>query len=237
MVRSGRAAALVIVLPFVLASCASRSIQVVGSVTDLPQVTMLGVQPGDQVVIAFYTAAGVELSEVSGERTVDPNGEIFLPFLGSVPVLGAQTPEIRKMLESRYGELYSNPVVEVVTNVSVNITGAVRNPGHFFLSPSSTLIDALARAGGTSSEVDVGLQGGAADPSQVRLVRGGVGTVIDLRPLEISREVVNLQVQSGDWIFVPRARRSEMRDDINFWNSILATLLTLATLTYLIQNN
>ena len=160
------------------------------------------------------------------------------PFtLGPVPVMGAQSPEIRTILEYRYGQLYSNPVVEVVTNISVNITGAVRSPGHFFLSPSSTLVDALARAGGTSSEVDVGLQGGAADPSQIRLVRGGVGTVIDLRPLEISRDVVNLQVQSGDWIFVPRARRSELRDDINFWNSILTTLLTLATLTYLIQNN
>ena len=84
------------------------------------------------MTIAFYTAAGTKLVEVSGERTVDPNGELFLPFLGTVSVVGMESAHIRRLLEEHCGALYSNPVVEVVTLVNVNITGAVRSPGQYF---------------------------------------------------------------------------------------------------------
>jgi len=116
----------------------------------------------------------------------------------------------------------------------VNITGAVRSPGQFYLPPSATLVDALARAGGVTSDVDLGIQGGASDASQVRLVRDGVATVIDLRPLDIRPEVMALQVQSGDWLFVPRAQGSQTREQITFWGSLLSTLLTAASLIVLI---
>ena len=235
MVKSGGAVALVFLFCAFFAACASSgSIERVDGVSNLPQVTRTGVQPGDQVIIAFYTAAGAELSEISGERTVDPNGELFLPFLGTVEVAGSETAEIRKLLEQRYGTLYSNPVIEVITNVNVNITGAVQTPGQYFVPPSATLIEAMARAGGSTSEIDVGLQGGASDPSQVRLVRDGVATVIDLRPLTIRPDVIGLQVQSGDWLYVPRARRSQLREDITFWGSAFSALLTVATLVVLV---
>ena len=233
MVKSGSAIALVFVFSLLLGACASGGSIPVG-IPELPRVTRTGVQPGDQVIIAFYTAAGIELTEVSGERTVDPNGEIFLPFLGTVSVVGLETDGIRRLLEERYGTLYSDPVVEVVTNVTVNITGAVRQSGQFFVPPSATLVDALARAGGVTSEVDFGISGGASDPSQVRLVRDGVSTVIDMRPLEIRPEVIALQVQSGDWLYVPRVKGSELRQNITFYGSVLSTLLTLATLIILI---
>ena len=106
------AAALVSVLSLSLGACASSgSIPLVEGVPDLPLVTRTGTQPGDQVTIAFYTAAGTRLAEVSGERDVDSNGEAFLPFLGTVSVVGLETAEIRRLLEDRYGVLYSNPVV------------------------------------------------------------------------------------------------------------------------------
>ena len=234
MVKSCGAAALVSSLCLLLGACASnRSIEQVG-VLELPEITRTGVQPGDQVIIAFYRADGTRLEEISAERTVDPNGELFLPYLGRVRAVGLDSSEIRELLEQRYGAIYANPVIEVVTTINVNITGAVRNPGRFFVSPSATLVEAMAQAGGIQSEVDVGLVGGASDPSQVRLVRDGVSTVIDMRPLSIRPEVVGLQVQSGDWLFVPRARRSQLRQDINFWGSLFTTALTLASLIVLI---
>ena len=234
MVKSGGAAALVSVLALALGGCASSGPPPVTQSVELPSVTRTGVQPGDQVTIAFYTAAGTRLVEVSGERTVDPNGELFLPFLGTVSVVGMESADIRRLLEERYGALYSNPVVEVVTMINVNITGAVRSPGQYFVPPSATLVDALTRAGGATSEVDISIQGGAADPSQVRLVRDGVGTVIDLRPLTIRPQVVDLLVQSGDWLYVPRAPRSQLREDVAFWGSIFSTLFTAASLVVLI---
>ena len=235
MVKSGRAAACLFVLPMLLGACASSgSIARVDGVMGLPQLTRTGVQPGDQVTITFYTSAGVELTEVSGERSVDASGEIFLPFLGTVSVAGLDSGGIRRLLVERYSALYSNPVVEVVTSVNVIITGAVRASGQFYVPPSTTLIDALARAGGVTSEVDTGLAGGASDPSQVRLVRDGAATVIDMRPLEIRPEVLALQIQSGDWMYVPRAERSRSRETITFWGSLIGTLFTAASLIVLI---
>ena len=166
--------------------------------------------------------------------TGSANGELFLPFLGTIQVVGMETADIRRLLEERYGVLYSNPVVEVVTNVNVNITGAVRSPGRFYVPPSATLVDALALAGGVTSEIDLGIAGGASDPSRVRLVRNGVATVLDLRPLEIRPEIIDLQIQSGDWLYVPSAERSQLREQISFWGSTLAVLLTGASLIVLI---
>ena len=80
----------------------------------------------------------------------------------------------------------------------------------------------------------MGLAGGASDPSRVRLVRDGVASVIDLRPLEIRPEVINLQVQSGDWLYVPRAPQSETREQIIFWGSLFTTLLAAVSLIILI---
>ncbi len=45
-----------------------------------------GVRPGDEVTIQIFTSAGAQLQEVSGVRIVDPDGQIFLPYLGSVAV-------------------------------------------------------------------------------------------------------------------------------------------------------
>ena len=68
MAKSGGAMALVSVLSVLLGACASnQSIEQVG-VMDLPVVTRVGIQPADQVGIAFYTAAGVKLEQISGDR-------------------------------------------------------------------------------------------------------------------------------------------------------------------------
>jgi protein involved in polysaccharide export with SLBB domain len=233
MVKSGGAAALVFALTIPLGGCASGGPIPVG-VAELPSVTRTGVQSGDQVSIAFYTSAGERLDEVSGARTVDPNGELFLPFLGTVAVAGMGSADIRRLLEERYGALYSNPVVEVVAQVHVNVTGAVRNPGQYFVPSSATLVDALTRAGGVTSDVDLSMGGGASDPSQVRLVRDGVGTVIDMRPLSASPEVIGLRVQSGDWLFVPRAQSSRLRENVTFWGSVFSMLFTAVSLVVLI---
>ncbi len=232
MARPHGVAAPVLAFSLFLAACATT--QSISRVTEFPALTKTGVQPGDQLVIAFYTAAGTELAEVSGERTIDDNGEIFLPFLGTVTVLGLDAQTIRELLEDRYGALYSDPVVEVVANIHVNITGAVARAGQYFVPPSATLVDALALAGGAGSEVDLGLQGGAADPARVRLVRDGVASVIDMRPLDVRPEVLSLRVQSGDWLHVPRAIRSQVRDDVTFYGTVLTTLLTLGSLIVLI---
>jgi hypothetical protein len=119
----------------------------------------------------------------------------------------------------------------------------VSSPTHSDLLPdscdqsrflTSALVSFQGVTSGVTSEIDIGLSGGAADPSRVRLVRDGKVTVIDMRPLDIRAEVLALQVQSGDWLYVPRASSSRLREEVTFWGSVVSTLLTVATLIVLI---
>ena len=61
-----------------------------------------------------------------------------------------------------------------------------------------------------------------------------MGTAIDLRPLTIRPQVIDLLVQSGDWLYVPRAQSSRLRENVTFWGSVFSTLFTAASLIILI---
>ena len=191
-----------------------------------------GVRAGDEVTIRVFTSAGAQLSEVSGVRIVDPSGQIYLPYVGTLGVEGLSAPEIRNLLAEEYSRLYSNPVVEVVSRLKVNVTGAVRNPGHYLLDPSSTIIDALASAGGVGSEIDIGFYA-ASDPESSRIVRSGELHVLDLRPNTADPGVFSLPIQSGDWIHIPIAERSRVREQVQFWGGIVSLATGVIALSVL----
>jgi len=196
------------------------------------------VQAGDQLEIAMFTAAGERLPEVSGTRIVDRGGRIFLPYVGSVQVEGRDVTQIRDLLSGRYADFYSEPVIDVEASIRVNVTGAVRQPGNYFVSPTSTVVDALAIAGGSAPEVDIGGYGGAADLERVRLVRQGEPQtrILDLRPEVADAEVLQLLVQSGDWLHVPPQQTSQWRSDLQLLSGIFSLAGSIAALVILIGN-
>lgn len=193
------------------------------------------VRPGDQVTISFFTAAGDRLEVIAGTRTVDRDGRLFLPYVGSVDVTGLDVQGIRERLEQLYARFYTDPVVDVTVELRINVTGAVRNPGSIFIDPSATLIDVLSEAGGVGIDVVVASNQIAADPSKVRLVRDGRVTILDVRPEHVTQDVLSMPIQSGDWIFVPPRPRSRIRDEIQFWGGVLSFATTVVALVVLIN--
>lgn len=191
------------------------------------------IRPGDQVDIVFFTQAGEPLPAVMGQRFVDRTGKLYLPFVGSVEVEGLDTDGLRSLLEERFSAFYDNPVVDVVVRLRVNVTGAVREPRHYFLLPGATVVDALAIAGGALSEVDGGWGGNASDPSRVRLVRGNEVITMDLRPDVAPDDNRTMQILSGDWIYVPRQSRARLREDVMLVSNVLGALGSLAALIIL----
>ncbi len=201
-------------------------------IAELRDVTY-GVRPGDEVTIRVFSSAGEELQVVSGVRVVDPSGQIYLPFVGTLNVAGMAAPEIRDRLEEAYSILYTEPVVEVASRIRVNVTGSVRSPGHYLLDPSSSLIDALGHAGGVGSEIDIGFAA-AADAANSRFVRGGNLYVLDLRPDTQDPSIFTLPVQSGDWIHVPIAPRSRVREQVQFWGGVIGLVASTVSLAILL---
>ncbi len=192
-----------------------------------------GVRPGDEVEMRVFTAEGEQLREVSGIRIVDPSGQIYLPYLGPLTVEGMSAPEIRELMAEQYARFYATPVVEVTSRLKVNVTGAVRGPGHYLLDPSSTIIDALAAAGGVGSEIDLGY-GAASDPESSRLVRNGKLYILDLRPNSGDPGIFSLPIQSGDWLHIPIADRSRVREQVQFWGGVISLAASTIALFVLI---
>jgi len=188
-----------------------------------------GVKPGDQLTISFYTSAGEEISEIAGERTIDRDGNIFLPFLGTVEVEGLDAPSIREMLVGDYAPYFDNPVIDVEARLRISVTGAVNRPGNFFVDPTTTLVDALAQAGG-SQEFAAIADRVISDPSQVRLVRRGTTRVVDMRPDALNPSAALGLVESGDWMYVPFAQRSRLREEISFWGSVVGLITSIVIL-------
>ena len=207
----------------------------VGASPTLSGQEQYSVQPGDQVQIEFFTGAGTRLAEVAGTRIVDMGGQIFLPYVGTVAVAGLDAAGIRDLLVEQYAGFYANPVVDVAVRLRVNVLGSVRNPGHFFVDPTSTVIDAIATAGGFTSELEFGVgRASASDPSQVRLVRGQDTQILDLRAESLQPDHFSILIQSGDWLYVPPRPGSRWRDEIIFWGSVASLMTSVVTLAILL---
>ncbi len=190
-------------------------------------------RPGDRVTIDVFTAAGQRVEVVSGARIVDRDGAMYLPYVGSVHAAGLDEAGLRDALARRFGDFYDQPVVNVKVELRVNVTGSVGRPGQYYLDPSATIIDAIAEAGGAASEYAINTIQIPSDQSEVRLVREGQTIILNVRPDEITSDVIQMRVHSGDWIHVPARRRSRIRDELTFWGSIVSFTTGIATLILL----
>jgi len=124
--------------------------------------------PGDVLSITIYESGAGELfappssqqllygtSKITlPDETVDSSGRIAVPFAGSVKVQGLTTAQVRHLIESRLHGMAIKPeiLVSVTKNVAnvVTLTGAIKNPGRYGLTPASeTLLQLIAAAGGS----------------------------------------------------------------------------------------
>lgn len=195
------------------------------------------IRPGDRLTTALFTAAGVAVEVVDGQNTVDRNGDVFLPYIGSVHAAGLNETTLRNLLTDKYSAFYDTPVISVRVELRVSVTGSVGRPGQFFMDPTSTVLDAISTAGGVGPEVAVNTQIIPSNQREVRLVRDGKVTILNLRPDEVAPEVVQMRIQSGDWIHVPYRDRSRVRDEITFWGSVVSFLSSAVALVLLVNQN
>ena len=172
-----RAACLVICLTVAAVSAAASQQQSAGD----------PLRPGDVVRLRIFLEP-----DMSGEFLVDERGAVALPRLGTLPVADWPADSIRPRLTRAFAEYLRDPVVEVTLLRRISVTGSVVKPGLYPVDPSMTVMDALALAGGASSE-------GRRD--RVELRRAGVRS---LALLERTSIVADLRLRSGDQLFVPQ---------------------------------
>jgi len=151
--------------------------------------------PGDSVRITVWRKP-----EFSGDFVIAPDGSVSHPLyravrVGGVPLATAEA-NVRRFLSG----LEENPQFVMEPLVRVSVSGEVTRPVVMAIRPETSILEALARAGGTT-------QFGARNRIRVlRLTPGGQQQTLTLNLQSSSSTDGLLPVRSGDQIVVDRKR-------------------------------
>jgi polysaccharide export outer membrane protein len=163
----------------------------VGAPVD-PNTYMIG--PEDILMIKVWREP-----ELSGPVGVRPDGKISLPLIGDVQAGGTTPTKLAKEITDGFSKYVNNPEV-MVQVASVNskkyfITGEVNHPGSFPLVVPTTVLEALAIAGGFRD---------FAKKKDVLILRGPKRYKFNYKEVIKGKNMAqNIQLENGDHIIVP----------------------------------
>ena len=166
-------------------------------------------QPGDYVITSgdLLEVTVFEATELKREARVGARGAVTLSLLGPVQVMGLTTAEAEKRIEDLYRSKYlHDPHVSIYIKEQqgqkVTLVGSVKKPGTYDYPARRRLLDALALAEGFDDK--------AGKTVQVRRVTDDPNTpttyLVDMDQLiQNGRTEMNMEIKSGDVIYVPEA--------------------------------
>lgn len=84
-----------------------------------------------------------------GGYTIDANGELNLPFVGTIKASGKTKMELTNELTQKLSEYIKNPVVQInLLNFKISVLGEVKQPGTYNIpNERVTILQALATCG------------------------------------------------------------------------------------------
>src|SRR6185369_12058184 len=162
------------------------------------QSTDYRVGPGDKLRIEVYKDP-----QLSQSVQVRPDGKITLPLIGDLEATGHTPIELRDTITTSFKEYVTNPTVTVIVVEAlaskVYVMGEVTHPGTMELHGPTTILQALAMAGGFkefANTKDVKVLRPKGDRGNVETIRFNYKDVIngDARPFYL---------RSGDTVVVP----------------------------------
>jgi polysaccharide biosynthesis/export protein len=179
----------------------SASAKAISQFDDITQ-TRYTIGPGDKVNVTVWARP-----ELSGSHVVGPDGDIQIPFVGSVRV-AELTPDqagvkLSGVLSEYYVGAYATITMLSYSGNSVTVLGHVAHPGLLVFNDNPTLLEVLARAGTPTTESK------ATEVQRCAVFRGNDRALwLDLRPLYRGDDsALNLRMRRDDMVYVPQ--RSE----------------------------
>ena len=177
------------------------------------------IEPGDLLEIIVL---GEE--ELSRTLMVMHNGTISFPLIGEVKVAGLTPEQAANLVAENLKSYFTHPVVSIIlkspTLPYVSVFGEVLRQGAVEYQRGLRITDYLALAGGPTPRANL---------RNVRVVRfrpeGPVTMTINIdRILKQGVQKDNLELKSGDWLYVPK------RFTINWTTVLQFTTLVLTGL-------
>jgi len=143
-------------------------------------------------------------SELTRTVTVRPDGKISLPLVGELEVSGLTASRVQRLIVQRLAEYITNPQVTVmvqeVKSQTYVVVGRVTKPGSYELGKPTTVLEAIAIAGGFLD---------FAKPNKVKILRRRDGGSPETLYFDYNKVVKgknleeNVELQNGDTIVVP----------------------------------
>jgi polysaccharide export outer membrane protein len=155
---------------------------------------------------------------------VQPDGYINLNGASSVHVEGLTVPETIDALKNAYAKTLKDPIIMVdlkdFQKPFFTVSGQVGKPGQYELRTKTTVLEALAVAGGlaaTSTTHIYLFRKGGSDSFNVQK--------LDLKPLLNGRNIAeNPQIGPGDMLIIPESNLTKFKKVVPY--SFGATYLT-----------
>lgn len=150
---------------------------------------------GDNIHVRLWGAF-----EYDASLTVDPKGNIFLPHVGPVQVLGVRNQDLQGLVESAIGKIFRTNVygyasLAAAQPVRVFVSGFVRRPGLYNGTSMDSLLHYLDQAGGIDTERGSFLNVQVKRGNQVRVT-------VSLYDFLLEGRMPLTQLADGDVIFV-----------------------------------
>jgi polysaccharide export outer membrane protein len=168
-----------------LVICIAGALDGARSIAQESSVTRL--MAGDRVNVTVFGQ-----TNLSGSFQIDGEGSIELPLIGAVQVKQLTPKEAEKKIGDRLADGYLNrPVVSISVGEvrPVYVLGDVRSPAAYAFRPGSSVLSAIAQAGGYGAEVGGTLSDFLVADERVRVIEGTRQTLlIRMARLEAQRD-------------------------------------------------
>ncbi len=153
--------------------------------------------PGDELMIRGWGTIDIDY-----RATIDRNGMITIPTVGSVTLAGVKAGEAETVIRGAIARLYKGVTVSVTFGqlraITVYVVGQANRPGTYTVSSLSTLVTALFASGGPNA---------TGSMRHVQVKRGGkVVSELDLYAfIAKGDKSADVKLLDGDTIYIPPA--------------------------------
>jgi polysaccharide export outer membrane protein len=155
--------------------------------------------PGDVLAVTVWKDPAL-----SGTMPVRPDGRIALPLIGEIQAAGVSVSHLQSLIVDKLQTYVSHPEVNVVVQEihsrSFNVVGKVAKPGTWQLTRPTTVLDAIAMAGGFQEFARV------TKVYILRQAENGKQQMLHFNYKKVIRgrdPSENIELQPGDTVVVP----------------------------------
>jgi protein involved in polysaccharide export with SLBB domain len=151
--------------------------------------------PGDELMIRGWGTIDIDF-----RATIDRNGTINIPTIGSVVLAGVKASDAENVIRNAVARLYKGVTVSVnfgqLRAITVYVVGQASRPGTYTVSSLSTLVTALFASGGPNANGSM---------RRVQVKRGGkVAAELDLYSfIAKGDKSADIKLLDGDTIYIP----------------------------------